>query len=188
VARQDWIEQVVERRSARESEVDVQPYLVTGRISRIATHLARRQEEVFGRHGLSRGEVGVLSALRIAGPPHRLSPTQLFKALMLSSAGMTSRLDRLERRGLVARTSDPADRRAILVDLTPRGLALVDTVVAANTRGEKQLLAGLSPAEASFLAALLQTLLSRLEGQGGGPQPEVSDQRRDQRRGPGGRP
>ena len=51
---------------------------VTARLSRIGPHLARRQEEVFGRFGLSRGEVGALSALRIAGPP-RLSPTRLAK-------------------------------------------------------------------------------------------------------------
>jgi DNA-binding MarR family transcriptional regulator len=188
VATQDWIEQVVERWSALESEVDFEPYLVTGRISRIATHLARRQEEVFGRYGLSRGEVGVLSALRLAGPPHRLSPTQLFKGLMLSSAGMTSRLDRLERRGLVARTSDPTDRRGILVDLTPRGLELVDTVVAANTKEEKELVDGLTPAEISSLAGLLRTLLASLEDPGGVSRPQGSDQRRDQARRPGGRP
>jgi len=97
---------VVERWSVLEPELDFEPYLVTGRVARIATHLARHQEEVFGRYGLNRGEVGVLSALRIVGPPHRLSPTKLFKGLMLSSAGMTSRLDRLEERGLVKRSSD----------------------------------------------------------------------------------
>jgi MarR family len=105
-----------------------------------------------------------------------------------TSAGMTSRLDRLERRGLVARTADPADRRGILVDLTPRGLELVDTVVAANTREEKELVAGLTPEEVSSLAGLLRTLLSRLEDQGGGPQPPASDRRRDQVPRPGRAP
>lgn len=163
MTRQDWIEQVVERWSALDSQLDFQPYLVTGRISRIATHLARRQEDVFGRYGLNRGEVGVLSALRTAGPPHQLSPTRLVKGLMLSSAGMTSRLDRLEQRGLVSRASDPNDRRGILVQLTPRGLAMVDLVVAANTREEKELIAGLTPGEVGSLAGLLQKVLSRLE-------------------------
>jgi DNA-binding MarR family transcriptional regulator len=164
----DWIERVVERWSVLEPELDFQPYLVTGRVSRIATHLARRQEEVFGRYGLNRGEVGVLSALRIAGPPHRLSPTTLFKGLMLSSAGMTSRLDRLEGRGLVRRSSDPNDRRGVLVDLTSEGRELVDTVVAVNTKEEKELVAGLTSAEFGTLAALLQKLLSRLENGGDG--------------------
>lgn len=160
---QDWIERVVERWSSLEPGLDLEPYLVTGRISRIAAHIARSQEEVFGRYGLNRGEVGVLNALRTAGPPHRLSPTQLFKGLMLSSAGMTSRLDRLEARGLVARSSDPNDRRGIHVDLTSKGLELVDRVVATNTEDEKRLLTGLSREDLGSLASLLRKLLSQLE-------------------------
>jgi DNA-binding MarR family transcriptional regulator len=160
---QDWIERVVERWSRLEPGLDFDAYLVTGRIARIAAHIARRQDEVFGRYGLNRGEVGVLNALRTAGPPHRLSPTQLFRGLMLSSAGMTSRLDRLEARGLVARSADPSDRRGILVDLTTEGLKLVDAVVTANTEEEKQLLAGLTGDDVGSLASLLRKLLSHLE-------------------------
>jgi DNA-binding MarR family transcriptional regulator len=161
---QDWISRVVERWSSLDPGVDFNAYLVTGRISRISAHIARREEEVFGRFGLNRGEVGVLGALRTAGPPHLLSPTQLFKGLMLSSAGMTSRLDRLESRGLVTRQADPGDRRGILVQLTPKGRELVDAAVAANTEEEREILAGMGPEDVEALAALLQLLLTRLEG------------------------
>jgi len=157
----------VGRWSAIDTGLDMEPYLVTGRISRIATHVARRQEEVFGRYGLNRGDVGVLGALRTAGPPHRLSPTQLLKGLMLSSAGMTGRLDRLEERGLVERHRDPGDRRAVLVELTEKGRELVDAAVAANTRAERGLLDGLGERGAKYLARLLQRLLARLEDPSG---------------------
>jgi len=159
----DWIARIVERWSGLEPGVDFDAYLVTGRISRLATHIGRRQEEVFGRFGLNRGDVGVLSALRTSEPPHRLSPTQLFKGLMLSSAGMTSRLDRLESRGLVARLADPTDRRGVLVELTLKGRELVDAAVIANTEDEKGVLEGLPRGEAESLARLLQVLLARLE-------------------------
>ena len=139
------------------------PYQVTTRISRIALHIARHQEEAFGRFGLNRGEVGVLGALRIAGPPNRLSPTQLFKGLMLSSAGITSRLDRLETRGLVRRTRDPDDRRGVLVELTDEGARILDEAVTANSESERELLAGLSPAERETLGSLLRKLLANLE-------------------------
>src|SRR6187402_1900630 len=109
----------------------LRPLEVTGRLSRIGPLLARRQEAVFDRFGLNRGEVGALSALRVAGPPHRLSPTRLGKGLMLSSAGVTSRVDRLERRGLVRRLADPDDRRGVIVELTDEGGRLVDEAVAA---------------------------------------------------------
>jgi hypothetical protein len=55
---------------------------VTGRLSRIGPLLAKRQESVFSRFGLNRGEVGALSALRTSGPPHRLSSTRLGRGLM----------------------------------------------------------------------------------------------------------
>jgi len=160
---EDWIDRIVQRWSSLDPDLDFNPYLVTGRISRISAHIARRQEEVFGRFGLNRGDVGVLSALRTAGPPHLLSPTQLFKGLMLSSAGMTSRLDRLESRGLVARQDDPGDRRGVLVQLTPKGLELVDAAVAANTAEEKDILDGMGPKDVESLGRLLRVLLSRLE-------------------------
>ena len=163
VDRQDWIDRVVQGWSELKPALGLDPYPVTGRIARIAAHLQRRQEEVFGRYGLSRGEVGVLSALRTAGPPHLLSPTRLFKGLMLSSAGMTSRLDRLEARGLVARRPDPSDRRGVLVELTSRGAEIVDAAVEANTEQEKLVLAGMSEEETRALASLLRTLLLNLE-------------------------
>src|SRR2546423_15434351 len=81
----DWIDQVVERWSALQPGLPVDAYHVTGRIARIATRIAQREDEVFGRYGLTRGDVGVLSALRTSPPPHTLSPTHLFRGLMMSS-------------------------------------------------------------------------------------------------------
>ena len=136
---------------------------MTARVSRIALHIARRQEEAFGRFGLNRGEVGVLAALRFAGPKQQLSPTRLFKGLMLSSAGITSRLDRLERRGYVKRTRDPDDRRGVLVELTVAGRAVLDEAVSANSGREKELIANLTRQEEKVLAGLLKKVLAGLE-------------------------
>jgi DNA-binding MarR family transcriptional regulator len=142
---------------------DLRPLEVTGRLSRIGPLLARRQEAVFSRFGVNRGEVGALSALRVAGPPHRLSPTNLGRGLMLSSAGVTSRIDRLERRGLVRRLPDPDDRRGVIVELTDEGLALVDQAVEAVTESDRQLLGRLDGQEMTDLEALLRKLLAGLE-------------------------
>lgn len=144
-------------------ELEVGSLEVTGRLSRIGPLLARRQESVFSRFGLSRGEVGALSALRIAGPPHRLSPTRLGKGLMLSSAGVTSRIDRLERRGLVRRLADPDDRRGVIVELTDEGLAVVDAAVAAITDSDRQLLDRFDQQDLADLERLLRRLLAVLE-------------------------
>lgn len=160
---QDWTDNLLARWASIRPGLDMDTYQVTARISRIGLHIARHQEEVFGRLGLNRGEVGVLSALRIAGPPHRLSPTQLFKGLMLSSAGITSRLDGLESRGLVKRSPDPNDRRALLIELTDAGRKLLEEAVAANTKSERTLLGDLSAKELATLSKLLRKMLGALE-------------------------
>jgi DNA-binding MarR family transcriptional regulator len=164
----DWIDQVVERWSALQLGLPVDAYHVTGRISRIAARIAQREDEVFARYGLTRGDVGVLSALRISPPPHTLSPTQLFRGLMLSSAGMTKRLDRLEQRGLIKRNPDPNDRRGVTIHLTESGRRLVARAVAENTKNEATLLTGLSGKDRRALADLLRAVLSTAEPAAGG--------------------
>jgi DNA-binding MarR family transcriptional regulator len=163
---QDWTDALLDSWAAVSPRHEMEPYQVTARISRIALHVARRQEEAFGRFGLNRGEVGVLSALRFAGAKQQLSPTRLFKGLLLSSAGITSRLDRLERRGYVKRTRHPDDRRGVLVELTPAGEEALEQAVSANTGREKELLANLTKQDQKALAGLLKKLLAGLEPTG----------------------
>jgi DNA-binding MarR family transcriptional regulator len=85
---------------------------------------------------------------------------------MLSSAGVTSRIDRLERRGLVRRLPDPDDRRGIIVELTDEGIALVDQAVAAVAESDRQLLGRLDDRELKELETLLRKLLAGLEPTG----------------------
>ena len=164
---EDWTDRVLERWAGLRAGDDMSHYQVTARISRIGLHLARSQERVFAQFGLNRGDVGVLSALRTAGRDQRLSPTELFKGLMLSSAGVTSRLDRLEERGLVRRTRHPNDRRGVLVELTEEGRTVLDDAVKANTAVERDLVGGLATAERAQLAELLKRLLADLESRVG---------------------
>jgi|SRR5262245_14304659 len=149
-------------RGARQ-DIDTASLQVTGRLARIGGHLARRQEGVFERFGLNRGEVGALSALRVSGPPYQLSPTRLGRGLMLSSAGMTSRIDRLERRGFVRRLPDPDDRRGVIIELTDQGIATVDDAVRAVAASDRELVERLDPSEITALESLLRKLLSGLE-------------------------
>jgi DNA-binding MarR family transcriptional regulator len=164
----DATDNLVGRWAELRPELERQALLVTGRLSRLGRHVALLEDEAFGRFGLNRGEVGVLGALRIAGPPHRLSPTRLGRGLMLSSAGVTSRLDRLERRGLVTRLPDAADRRGVIVELTDEGRDLVDQAVAAHAGIDRRLLSQLEPGEVETLAGLLRKVLASVELPGEG--------------------
>jgi len=159
----DTTDRQLEGWSGVRPDLEVDALQVTARLTRVGAHLARRQDAVFGSFGLGRDEVGALSALRVAGPPYRLSPTHLAKGLMLSSAGITSRIDRLERRGFVRRLADPNDRRGVMVELTDEGLGAVDSAVAALTVSERQLLERLEPDEIAQLESILRKLLGGLE-------------------------
>ena len=156
----DWTDQALERWSAVSSTLEAEPSQVIERIGRIALQLGRWQDELFSRYGLNRGEVGVLYALRGVGPPHRLSPTQLSKVLMLTSAGVTGRLDRLEQRGLVLRGPDSDDRRGVVVELTERGSQLAEQAVGAAAEAQGTLLSGLTVGEIKTLGRLLRKMQS----------------------------
>jgi len=159
----DFVDDVLGSWRSTSPSIDTAPLEITGRLSRIGPLLGRRQEGVFSRFGVNRGEVGALSALRVAGPPHRLSPTRLGRGLMLSSAGVTSRIDRLERRGLVRRLPDPDDRRGVIVELTDEGAKVVDEAVRAVAESDRQLLERLDADEMTQLQVLLKKLLAGLE-------------------------
>jgi DNA-binding MarR family transcriptional regulator len=81
------------------------------------------------RFGMSAHDMRVLLALRRVGPPHALRPTDLFEALLITSGAVTKQVDRLERRRLVKRLPDPAHGGGFRVQLTPRGLEMVDAAV-----------------------------------------------------------
>lgn len=111
---------------------------------------------------LHQGEFDVIATLRRSGEPYALTPTALYESLMLSSGAMTSRLDRLENKGLIERGRASEDRRSILVKLTPAGLALIDKILPLHVANEQQALAALSQAEQRQLNTLLEKLLTGL--------------------------
>ena len=65
-----------------------------------------------------------LSALWLAGPPHRMTAGELAQRIVQTSGGATKTMQRLVSRGLVRRVADPDDGRRSLLELTPDGLKL----------------------------------------------------------------
>src|SRR5690606_33969319 len=115
---------------------DTGPMAVLGRIWRIANIVAPGIEATFKTFGLERGEFDVISTLRRAGPPYRLTPTELYTMLMISSGGLTHRLDRLEKAGLVRREASQADGRSRVVALTEKGVAVAEEAFRADMAQE----------------------------------------------------
>jgi len=166
--RKDHVDLILEQWKRELPELDRAPMGVLGRISRLSELADREFEAVFSQYGLTGGEFDVLASLRRDGPPFRLTPTEISRALMVSSGGMTKRLKRLESTGLVRRIPSPEDRRSSEVALTAKGRRLVEDAVRAHVENEERLLTGLDAQDREELAALLRKLLLEF-GDGGGP-------------------
>jgi DNA-binding MarR family transcriptional regulator len=115
-------------------------------------------EAAFAEVGLSAGEFDVLASLMHA-PDRTSKPSVLARSGMLSPAGMTHRLDLLERAGFVERRPDPDDRRSTLVVLTQTGEAKAIEAARAHVAAEAELFGALGPSDGADLRRLLETLL-----------------------------
>ncbi len=105
------------------------------------------------------GDLDTLAALRREGEPFEMSPKELASLLLVTSAGLSGRLDRLERAGWVERRANPDDRRATIVALTSTGRELIDEVYALTVALYDRALGHLDAAERETLADLLRRIL-----------------------------
>jgi DNA-binding MarR family transcriptional regulator len=79
---------------------------------------------------------------------------------MLTTGGMTGRLDKLEKAGLLRRSPDPHDRRGLQVTLTEKGLDTIDRAVGAGLAVQTEALSLLDDEQVGQLADLLRELLA----------------------------
>ncbi|MFH5210252.1 MarR family winged helix-turn-helix transcriptional regulator [Antrihabitans spumae] len=159
----DRVDVIVDQWSRERPDLPTEAMGIFGRLGRVAMLLEAAINATFDRHGLQRGEFDVLAALRRSGAPFELNPSVLAETMMLSRAGMTGRLDRLEGAGLVRRIADSADRRSVRVALTPSGRSLVDIVVADHVENEERLLSVLAAKDRRELDRISRLLLAGLE-------------------------
>ncbi|MGW4980910.1 MarR family winged helix-turn-helix transcriptional regulator [Streptomyces mirabilis] len=156
---QDPVDAIIEQWATVRPDLDTAAMEVFGRVFRLARTMGDRMEKAYAPYGISRGEFDVLATLRRSDAPYTLSPRQLSATLMLTTGGMTGRLDKLERAGLLRRSPDPHDRRGLQVTLTDKGLRLIDEAVGAGLAVQTEALAHLDEERAGQLAALLRELL-----------------------------
>lgn len=165
VEQHDYVDQLIGQWRRQRPSIDISPMGVIGRISRLSRLLERQIEDLFAAHGLQGGRFDVLAALVRAGEPHRLTPTQLYNSLLVSSGAITNRIDRLVDEGLVTRGSHASDRRSMPVQLTEPGRARLDEALIAHVKNEEELLAALDQRERELLAQILRRWLIALGDQ-----------------------
>ena len=139
-------------------DVDPSAIAVCGSVWRGAERLRRGVLSNLEEHDLDFAGFDVIMTLRRQGRGQALSPWSLAKEMMLSTSAMTNRLDRLEQRGLIARTRDPNDRRALKIVLSDSGFELVDGIFASHVAAVEKMLAKISTTDRQKLCALLSNI------------------------------
>ena len=155
----DAVDRILEQWRAERPDLDPSAKAITGRIVRLSSIFQRRFGEAFAELDLTEGDYGVLVALRRSGAPFELTPTELARTRMMTSGGMTAVIDRLERRSLLERVPNPADRRGSIVRLTGEGRSVIDRAMEIHAVVEHELLTVLTDQDRESLAGLLRRLL-----------------------------
>jgi len=161
----DHIDGILAQWHRERPDLDVAPLAIVGRLFRTTALADAALAPPLGALGLQPGWTDLLAALRRAGRPYELNPTALMRATLLSSGGITKRLDRMVEAGLVQRRPDPSDRRGTLVRMTRKGKAVIDRAMKIHLANQEHLLRALSPAERRSLEGFLRTLLMDLDTQ-----------------------
>jgi len=135
---------------------------VITRIWRIGKLLADERRRTLALLGIDAATLDLLSTLRRAGHPYRLTAGAIAELSLVSAGAISQRVARAEREGLVRRERSPADGRLSYVTLTAAGRALIERSVDELLRHEEALLSGLAGAQREDLTALLRVLLGSL--------------------------
>jgi DNA-binding MarR family transcriptional regulator len=159
----DAVDRMIEDWAKADPTVDARPLEVVGRLLLCAQYSRSRLSAALHPLELSFGDFDVINTLRRRADPRGSNPTDLAHSSLVTSGAMTARIIRLERAGLVQRTPDPADGRAVRVKLTPRGERLAIEALKAIVDADWAILAPLRDDDRDALAAALKSLLLHLE-------------------------
>jgi DNA-binding MarR family transcriptional regulator len=140
-------------------DIDCSGKAVIGRIVMLHDVILKSVDAVLAPFGLRYPEYAVLATLRAAGPPYRLSPSRLQATMLFTSGGISNLLRRIEAKGLIRRSTDAADGRAVRVELTPGGIEIADRAMVDHAAAERRLCAALDPADTATLAGLLSRMI-----------------------------
>jgi DNA-binding MarR family transcriptional regulator len=159
----DSVDRILEAWAVRDPDLDASALEVVGRLLLCAAYLRQALVVSLRPFALSFGDFDVLNTLRRLGDEQGTHAGHLARSSLVTTGAMTSRLDRLQRAGLITRTSSPTDRRAVLVRLTPRGERLAEQALHAVIAADEAFLEPLSQRQRDAIAALLKRLLLHSE-------------------------
>lgn len=131
-------------------------------LSRTLQHLHQKSEKLFYQHGVTMAQFMVLEALYHKG---KMPIKEIIRAVLSSSGNITVVIRNLERRGLVSRASNTADKRSFMVQITDAGKDLLLPLYTQHMAFVAQALAPIAEQEKAYIIATLKKLQGNEEGE-----------------------
>ncbi|OWY37397.1 MarR family transcriptional regulator [Xenophilus sp. AP218F] len=157
------LEQAVNRVESRFPGVPRQEVILTRLLFHIVPRLSARLCEELRPYGLNETVWMALMAL-YACPNQALYPSDISETLDSSRTNATRIADELVKNGWAARSPSAEDRRKILLELTPEGIRLVESLLPLSRECHKALWADFDQEEKQQLEQLMRKLLTKLDG------------------------
>lgn len=202
---QEPAQSIINQWTRERPDLDFEPMALFAALAHAYQLTSLPIDHMMAEHGLTRGMFDVLATLRRAGRPYELTPKELSASLMLSGAGMTNRLDRLQSLELIVRLPEPTDRRSLRIALTKKGREFVDAILPDLLETQRSAF-GIGIEAGRWLTKLLVAMNERLAGtsiesavlppppdlmpdphRSGSAAPSLTDRARTRRRAQGGR-
>jgi DNA-binding MarR family transcriptional regulator len=141
---------------------------IVTRMQFLVKHVSQAKDTAMARVGLQDFEYETLHRLGSRGRPQgaaasRATPSELAAELKISPAGMTGRLDTLEKAGLVRRIRSDEDRRRVDIELTEHGRKIWLEAMGLRGEAEDAMVGVLDPDAQETLSALLKQMLLHVE-------------------------
>lgn len=160
---EDQIDRIQAEWGREEPDIDVTPQGVFGRLARLSSLVHQEICSTYEQHGITEADFDVMATLRRAGKPFERRATELAEHTMVTSGGLTKRVDRLIGLGFVERRLGEHDARERVIGLTPEGKRVLDAAFRDHMANEKIMLDRFTAREREILPELLKTWLAHYE-------------------------
>ena len=115
-------------------------------------------EDVYATIGLKKSSYEVLAALLNASPTYALTPNELLEITHITSGTMTTRIDKLTKKGWVERLVNKKDKRSVRVSLTSTGKTLIEEAVQEHDKAVQKILSAWTEKDQQQLTRILSKM------------------------------
>ncbi|WP_238526946.1 MarR family winged helix-turn-helix transcriptional regulator [Brumicola nitratireducens] len=157
----DPVQKKIQQWSKQLPDLNTGPMALIARLQLTSKQMNDELCSNFESYKLTDAGFDVLATLLRAGPPHSLSPSELLAQMHITSGTMTTRIDKLEKKGLVKRKTKKDDKRSVNVGLTKKGLRLIDEVIVEHVKTQEKIVSVFDEDEQLVFISLLQKYLAQ---------------------------